>query len=89
MKVPEVVDRGGSGSKVIRTRWVVTNKGTPETPNVCVRWTAQEFKWSSIGTGEGCTQSCCGGWKEQGSHAGVVDVRRAFLQCRASPGDVR
>ena len=35
MKVFEVDDRKeASGSKVIRTRWVVTNKGTPEKPHV-------------------------------------------------------
>ena len=32
MKVLDVVDRKeASGSKVIRTKWVVTNKGTQET----------------------------------------------------------
>ena len=35
MKVLGVVDRKEAcGSKVIRTKWVVTNKGTPEKPNV-------------------------------------------------------
>ena len=44
MKVLEVVDRKeASGSKVIRTRWVVTNRGTPETPNVRTRWDAREL----------------------------------------------
>ena len=42
----EVVDRKeASGSKVIRTRWVITNKGTPEKPTVRTRWVSQEFKW--------------------------------------------
>ena len=46
MKVLKVVERKeASGSKVIRTRWVVTNKGTPEKPNVRAQWVAQEFKW--------------------------------------------
>ena len=41
MKVFEVADRkDAGGSKVIRTRWVVTNKGTPEKPNVRARWVA-------------------------------------------------
>ena len=45
MKVLDVVDRKkASGSKVIRTKWVVTNKGTPEKPNVWARWVAQEYK---------------------------------------------
>ena len=80
MEVFKVVDRKeASGSKVIRTRRVVTNKGTPEKPNVRARWVAQEYKsmdgpdcehynsncWT--GTGEGCTQSRRGGGKEQGS----------------------
>ena len=38
MKVLEVVDRKeANGSKVIRTEWVVTSKGTPEKPNVRAR----------------------------------------------------
>ena len=38
MKVLDVVDRKeASGSKVIITKWVVTNKGTPEKPNVRAR----------------------------------------------------
>ena len=46
MRVLDVVDRKeASGSKVIRTKWVVTNKGTPEKPNVQARWVAQEYKW--------------------------------------------
>ena len=44
MKVLDVVDRKeASRSKVIRTKWVVTNKGTPEKPNVRARWVAQEY----------------------------------------------
>ena len=40
MKVFEVVDgKGASGSKVIRTRWVVTETKCQ------ARWVAQEFKW--------------------------------------------
>ena len=36
-----VVDRKeASVSKVIRTKWVVTNKETPEKPNVWARWVA-------------------------------------------------
>ena len=47
MKVLEVVERKeASGSKVIRTKWVVTNTGTPEKKkNVRARWVAQEYKW--------------------------------------------
>ena len=46
MKVLDVVDRKeASGSKVIRTKWVVTNKGTLEKPNVRAWWVAQEYKW--------------------------------------------
>ena len=46
MKVLDVADRKeASGSKVIRTKWVVTNKGTPGKPNVRARWVAQEYKW--------------------------------------------
>ena len=38
MKILEVVDRKeANGSKVIRTKWVVTSKGTPEKPNVWAR----------------------------------------------------
>ena len=83
MKAFEVVDRKeASGSKGIRTRWVVPNTGTPEKPNVRVRWVAQEFKWmhgpdsealrsnSWTVTGGGRTESRCAGWKEQGSHRG-------------------
>ena len=41
MKVSEVVGRKeASGSKVIWTRWVVTNKGSPEKPNIRARWFA-------------------------------------------------
>ena len=47
MKVFEVVDRKeASGSKVIRTNWVVTK--TPEKPNVRARWVAQDFKWTAL-----------------------------------------
>ena len=47
MKVFEVVDRKeASGSKVIRTNWVVTK--TPEKPNVRAQWVAQEFKWTAL-----------------------------------------
>ena len=46
MKVLEVVERKeASGSKVIRTKWFVTNEGTPEKPNVRARWIAREHKW--------------------------------------------
>ena len=50
MNVLEVVERKeASGSKVIRTRWVVTNKRTQGKPsserrNVRARWVAQEHK---------------------------------------------
>ena len=53
MKVHEVVDRKqASGSKVIRTKWVVTNKGTPKKPNVRAQWVAQEFKWMNVSDSE-------------------------------------
>ena len=46
MKVLEVVERKeASGSNVFRTTRVVTNKGTPEKPNVRARSVAQEYKW--------------------------------------------
>ena len=33
---------------MISTRWVITNKGTPEKPNVRTRWFAQEFNgWTA------------------------------------------
>ena len=70
MKVLEVVDRReASGSEVIKTRWVVTNKGAPEKPNRlcsmggtgiqmdgCSRQRIlRSNSWT--GTGEGCTTS--------------------------------
>ena len=46
MKVFEVIDRKVTeGRKVLRMRWVVTNKGTAEEPNVRARWVAQKFVW--------------------------------------------
>ena len=48
MKALDVVDRKeASGSKVIRTKWVVTNKGTPEKPNLRARWVAQDG-WTGL-----------------------------------------
>ena len=45
MGVFDVVDRASArGRRVIKTRWVVTNKGTEEAPNIRARWVAQEFK---------------------------------------------
>ena len=39
MKVLEVVERKEvSGSKVARTKWVATNIGNPEKPNILARW---------------------------------------------------
>ena len=51
MMVFEVVDRKEvSGSKVIKTRRVVTNKGTQGKPCVRSRRVAQEFKWMDAPT---------------------------------------
>ena len=46
LKVFEVVDRKMTERcKLVTTRWVLTNKGTVEEPDVQARWAAQEFKW--------------------------------------------
>ena len=71
IKVFEVVDRKeASGSKVIRTRWVVTNTRTPEKPNVRARWVAQEFKWTAHAAADG---------RNKDHVVAVVDVRRAYF----------
>ena len=45
MGVFDVVDRASArGRQIIKTRWLLTNKGTVDAPNVRARWVAQEFK---------------------------------------------
>ena len=83
MKVLDVVDRKeASGTKVIRTRWVVTNEGTPEKTKRlgsmgCTRVrmggrprlrALRSNSWT--GNGAGCAQLRRGGCKEQGSRCG-------------------
>ena len=98
MKVLQVVERKeASGSKVIRTKWVVTNKGTPEKPNVLVRWVAQEFKWMDAPDSEHyaptpgmelvkCVLSHVATAGRNKDHiVAVVDVRRACFYAEPLP----
>ena len=91
MKVLDVVDRKeASGSKVIRTKWVVTNKGTPEKPNVRAGWVAQEYKWMD---GPDCEHYAPTPGLDLAAAAGksndhvvaVVDVRRAYFYAEPLP----
>ena len=98
MKVIEVVDRKeASGSKVIRTTWVVTNKGTPEKPNVRARWVAQEFKWMDGPDGEhyaptpglelvkGVLSHAAAAGRNKDHIVAVVDVRRTYFCAELFP----
>ena len=91
MKVLDVVGRKeASGSKVIRTKWVVTNKGTPEKPNVRAGWDAQEYKWMD---GPDCEHYAPTPGLDLAAAAGksndhvvaVVDVRRAYFYAEPLP----
>ena len=88
MKVLDVVDRKeASGSKVIRTKWVVTNKGTPEKPNVWARWVAQEYKricehytpTPGLDLVKGVLSHAAAAGKSKDHVVAVVDVRRAYF----------
>ena len=95
MKVLDVVDRKeASGSKVIRTKWVVTNKGTLEKPNVRARWVAQEYKWTdgpdcehhapTLGLDLVLSHAVAAG-KSKDHVVVVVDVRRAYFYADPLP----
>ena len=98
MKVLDVVDRKeASGSKVIRTKWVVTNKGTPEKPNVRARWVAQEYKWMDgpdcehyaptpgLDLVKGVLSHVAAAGKSKDHVVAVVDVRRAYFYAEPLP----
>ena len=98
MKVLDVVDRKeASGSKVIRTKWVVTNKGTPEKPNVRARWVAQEYKWMDgpdcehyaptpgLDLVKGVLGHAAAAGKSKDHVVAVVDVRRAYFYAEPLP----
>ena len=91
MKVCEVIDRKMTeGCRVIGTRWVVTNKGTAEEPNVRARWVAQEFKGMDGRDSEhhapticvGCPQPRSRIWKGQGLRSGSSRRSTSILPSR-------
>ena len=101
MKVLDVVDRkGASGSNVVRTKWVVTNKGTPEKPNVRARWVAQEYKWKDwpdckhyaptpgLDLVKGVLSHAAAAGKSKDHVVAVVDVRRVCFCAEPLPKDV-
>ena len=96
MKVFDVVGRGTTnGKRVIRSRWVVTNKGSEDHPNVRARWVAQEFK-SMDGPDHGrhyagtpgldMVKGVLGHAASMMDHSdvvvAVVDVRRAYFYAK-------
>ena len=98
MKVLDVVDRKeASGSKLIRTKWVVTNKGTPEKPNVRARWVAQKYKWRDgadcehyaptpgLDLVKGVLTHAAAAEKSKDHVVAVVDVRRAYFFAQPLP----
>ena len=103
MKVLEVVERKeASGSKVIRTKRVVTNKGTQEKPNVRGRWMDGpdcRGRWMDgsdckhyaptlgLELAKGVLSHAAAAGRKKDHVVAVVDVRRAYFQ--GSPKCVR
>ena len=81
--------RGDGGSKVIKTKWAVTNKGTPEKPNVRARWVAQEYKRMDGPDCEHCAPTpgldLVKGVLSKDHVVAVVDVRRAYFYAELLP----
>ena len=98
MQVLDVVDRKeASGSKMIRTKWIGTNKGTPVKPNVRARWVAQEYKWRDgpdcehyaptpgLDLVKGVLNHAVAAGNSKDHVVAVVDVRRAYFFAEPLP----
>ena len=94
MKVFEVVDRKeATGSKVIRTKWVVTNKRTAEKPNVRARWVAQEdgpdcehhAPTPGLDLVKGALSHAAAAGRNNDHIVAVVDIRRVYIYAEPLP----
>ena len=79
------------------TKWVVTNEGTPEKPNVPARWVAQEYKWMDgpdcghhaptpgLELVKGVLSHAAAAGRNKDHVVAVVDVRRAYFYAEPLP----